>query len=335
MKHANISVFVPHIGCPNRCSFCNQNTISGSQSAPAPQEVERVCREFLESGGGQRFKGELAFFGGSFTAVPREYMESLLQAAQPFLGEGKIGGIRISTRPDAVDKEILSLLKSYGVTAIELGAQSMDDQVLMKNLRGHTAQDVEDASKLITEEGFELGLQMMVGLYGDTPEHCLNTARRLMALHPATVRIYPTVILKGTRLEQLYQEGTYHPMNLEEGISLCSHLLEMFTQAGIRVIRLGLHASQNVEQDMTAGLYHPAFRELCEGEIYLRKALTELEKLGNPKAAEIAVAEGAVSKMVGQKRRNLQALAEQGTQANIITNCSLTLFEVKVKPMGA
>lgn len=335
MKHANISVFVPHIGCPNRCSFCNQNTISGSQSAPTPQEVERVCREFLESGGGQRFEGELAFFGGSFTAVPREYMESLLRAVQPFLGEGKIRGIRISTRPDAVDKEILSLLKSYGVTAIELGAQSMDDRVLMKNLRGHTAQDVENASKLIMEEDFELGLQMMVGLYGDTPESCLNTARRLIALHPATVRLYPTVILKGTGLEQLYREGVYRPMNLEEGISLCSYLLEMFTQAGIRVIRLGLHASQGVEQDMAAGLYHPAFRELCEGEIYLRKALTELERLGNPQAAEITVAKGAVSKMIGQKRRNLQALAERGIQAEIVTDSSLLLFEVRVKAIRA
>lgn len=331
MKHANIAVFVPHIGCPNRCSFCNQNSISGTQSAPAPQEVAQVCGDFLASGDSRRFVGELAFFGGSFTAVPREYMTSLLQAAQPFLGKGKIEGIRISTRPDAIDREILTLLKSYGVTAIELGAQSMDEGVLAANFRGHTAKDVEQAAALITEEGFELGLQMMVGLYEDTPEACLETARKLIALAPATVRIYPTVVIRGTWLEKLYRQGKYQPMSLEEGVALCARLLEMFTQAGIRVIRLGLHASPSLEKDRVAGLYHPAFRELCEGRLYLERAQAQLKEMGWPAMVELAVAPQAVSKMVGQKRSNLRALAEQGIQARVIARSGLEPFEVKIQ----
>ncbi|MBR7061045.1 MAG: radical SAM protein [Eubacterium sp.] len=193
MKKGNISIFVPHLGCPKQCSFCNQKTITGKQNQPTPEDVEKALETALKRRG---YEYEIAFFGGSFTAIDRQYMISLLEAAFPYIENGSVKGIRISTRPDCIDTETLDILKKYGVSSIELGAQSMDDEVLQANLRGHTAKDVENASKLIKEYGFELGLQMMTGLYKDTDEKAIETAKKIIALKPETVRIYPTVVLK-------------------------------------------------------------------------------------------------------------------------------------------
>ena len=199
MCHANTAIFVPHNGCPHRCSFCNQNAITGQAKQPPPADVEQAAKraaETLPKG----VTAELAFFGGSFTAIERNYMVSLLKAAQPFLQAGVFSGIRCSTRPDCIDADILSLLKDYGVKAVELGAQSMNDDVLRRNRRGHTAADVERAAGLIRAAGLSLGLQMMVGLPGDTPNGAWETARCLAALGPETMRIYPTIILSGSLL---------------------------------------------------------------------------------------------------------------------------------------
>ncbi|MDE6723569.1 MAG: radical SAM protein, partial [Eubacterium sp.] len=211
MKKGNISIFVPHIGCPQKCSFCNQNTITGSHSAPTPDDVKTAVETALQRAD---YEYEIAFFGGSFTAIKRDYMISLLEAAKPYIESGRVKGIRCSTRPDAVDDEVLSLLKSYGVTAVELGAQSMNDMVLSANLRGHTADDVRNASKLIQKYGFELGLQMMTDLYLSSPEMDIETAKEIIKLNPDTVRIYPTVTLKNTYLEKLMHEGKYTPSSL-------------------------------------------------------------------------------------------------------------------------
>ena len=192
MGHANISVFVPHIGCPHQCSFCNQRSISGQQTAPIPQTVRATCEEAMRLRAGKLRDTELAFFGGSFTAIERGYMISLLEAAQSFLGEGGFAGIRISTRPDAVDGEILRLLQQYGVTAIELGVQSMSDRVLRANGRGHTAQDVVQSAERIRQSGFELGLQMMTGLYQSTVEDDWNTARPSLPKQCASIRPSPS-----------------------------------------------------------------------------------------------------------------------------------------------
>ncbi|MCI8497730.1 MAG: radical SAM protein, partial [Clostridiales bacterium] len=207
MKSANVSVFVPHEGCPNQCSFCNQRRISGTVKAPSPQDVERIAKEGLRTLGVRAIDAQLAFFGGSFTAVPRDYMVSLLKAAAPFIGHDGFSGIRISTRPDAVDGETLNILQEYHVDAVELGAQSMDDRVLHLNARGHTAADVEQASRLIRENGFSLGLQMMTGLPGDSDKGAWETARRLASLQPDTMRIYPTLVLEGTPLAEWWREG--------------------------------------------------------------------------------------------------------------------------------
>lgn len=325
-KHANIALFVPHNGCPHTCSFCNQRTISGESSQPTPEDVLRVLTEDAQRCSGN-FRGrELAFFGGSFTAIDRDYMISLLEAARPFIGKS-IEGIRCSTRPDCIDGEVLALLKEYGVTAIELGAQTMDDRVLALNERGHTAAHVEEASRLIREWGIELGLQMMTGLYGDTDEGAVETACRLADLRPATVRIYPTVVLEGTTLARLYRSGEYIPQTLEQAVELCATLLEMFAGRDIKVIRLGLHASADVEQNRLAGAYHPALRELCEAKIYLRRMIQMA-------AADRAIVGFAVhpkelSKALGQRRSNISALKEYMDDPAIKTDGELSAGEIK------
>lgn len=329
MSHANLSVFVPHIGCPNRCSFCDQHTISGSRCAPTPQQVRQLCEQAMQQRSGQLQNTQLAFFGGSFTAIEREYMLSLLQAAQPFLGKGGFAGIRISTRPDAVDEPMLDCLQQYRVNAIELGAQSMSNRVLERNGRGHTAEQVADASQRIRARGIELGLQMMTGLYGATRQDDIDTAYRLAQLHPSTVRIYPTVTLQGTMLEKLYRAGKYHPMQLDEAVEECSQLLYFFEKQGIRVIRLGLHAQESLQQGYVAGPYHPAFRELCEGKLYLQQALRQMERFPEGTALSVCVAPNALSKMAGQRRCNLQRM-QQRNPVKIRAHSGLQPFEVLV-----
>ena len=330
MGHANISVFVPHIGCPNQCSFCNQRSISGRQSAPTAQQVSQLCEEAIRLRQGNLKNTQLAFFGGSFTAIEPEYMTSLLEAAKPYIGEGGFSGIRISTRPDAISKEMLEFLKSYGVNAVELGIQSMSDKVLAANRRGHTAQDTVAATKMIQDAGIEFGAQMMTGLYQSSAQEDRNTARAIAALSPTTVRIYPTIVLEGTALAEYYRAGLYQPPSLEESVALCGELLEFFENRGIRVIRLGLHTQQSLEEGMVAGPYHPAFRELCEGEVYLRQAVRQTERFDAGKALNLFVHPKALSKMAGQNRRNLEKL-KQRNPIKIKPDDMLPLFAVRAE----
>lgn len=295
------------------CSFCNQHIISGKESTATPDDVRAAVRIALSHG---CTNGQLAFFGGSFTAIDRSYMIELLDAAKPFTEDGSISGIRISTRPDAIDDEVLDLLADYGVEAIELGAQSMDDSILLKNRRGHTSDDVRRAAKLIREHGYELGLQMMTGLYGDTDEGALYTATELAKLSPATVRIYPTVVLEGTELAELYRAGKYVSQTLEEAVSLCAKLLLFFEEQGIRVIRTGLHSGGNVDDGYIAGAYHPAFRELCESEIYLSRVRESLKSKPQGRY-KIFVSFKEISKMTGQKRKNVIELKDIGYDCTV------------------
>lgn len=322
MKHANVALFVPHNGCPHQCSFCSQRTITGKQSQPSPEDVVKAAEIAEKSLGDGTKNSEIAFFGGSFTAIDRKYMVSLLEAAWPYVKSGRFQGIRISTRPDYIDGEILSVLKKYGVTTIELGAQSMDDRVLMLNGRGHTSKQVEDASKLIHSEGFTLGLQMMTGLYGDTVEGALVTAEKLAALKPQNVRIYPTIILRSTELGERYLKGEYKTLGLEETVDLCAKLLDFFENKGITVIRLGLHASPQLERDMLSGPWHPAFGELCESRRFLNKVIKDIDSNGiTKKDLTIKVNPKDVSVAVGQKKTNIKKFAASG-------------YNVKVKPDG-
>lgn len=331
MRHANVALFVPNNGCPHACSFCNQRSITGFQRQPGPEDVRRAAETALRSLGPASKDAEIAFFGGSFTAVERGYMVSLLEAAAPYVRSGVFAGIRVSTRPDCVGGEILALLRRYGVKTIELGAQSMDDAVLARNGRGHTAAQTERAAAMVREKGFSLGLQMMTGLAGDTDAGAAETAKRLAALKPDCVRIYPTLALKGTPLGAAYLRGEYRPQTLEQAVSLCAALLGFFEGRGIPVIRLGLHASPELERDMLAGPWHPAFRELCESRRFLGRMQRELAaKNAVEGPVRIAVHPACVSQAVGQKRRNLAELARSGYRVSVVPDLSVPKGGIRI-----
>lgn len=324
--HSNISIFVPHIGCPNMCSFCNQRHITGKRRAPRSTDVKKTVETAINSKNFDPKTTEIAFFGGSFTAINRQYMLGLLETAYEYVKSGMVYGIRISTRPDAIDQEILQLLKNYGVTAIELGAQSLDDKVLKLNNRGHSVKDVINASNLIKEFGFSLGLQMMTGLYGDTDYKAIKTAEKIIELKPDTVRIYPTIVLKDTDLAAFFAEGFYKPQSLEEAVSLASKLLVMFNNAGIKVIRLGLHSIE--PKAYISGPWHPAFAELCQSEIFLNMAKESLYEAGD---YTIFVNPSDVSKMTGQKRSNLLKLKNLGFNCKVISDQGIIKNQIKVE----
>lgn len=271
---------------------------------------------------------EIAFFGGSFTAIDRDYMISLLDATKPFINEFK--GIRVSTRPDSVDDEKLKLLLQYGVTSIELGAQSMDNSVLELNKRGHSAQDVENASKLIKSYGFSLGLQMMTGLYGSGFETDIETAKRFIQLKPDTVRIYPTVIINGTDLACYYQNGSFKPYTLEQSVSLCARLILMFAKANINIIRLGLHYSDSLVKNSLGDNYHPAFKELCENEIFLSSFLEQARELPTKKL-NVFINEKSLSKFLGQKKCNINKLNDLGYDITVNFDNTLDKYGLGVR----
>ena len=331
-KHGNVALFVPHAGCPHRCSFCDQRAIAGTGDRMTPDKVEAACLQAESRITLPGRQAELASFGGSFTALPKKEMCALLDAALPFVRRGVFRGIRLSTRPDCVDEGILAALAGRSVTAVELGAQSMDDAVLVQNGRGHTAADVERAAWLIRARGLSLGLQMMTGLPGSTPDTDRETAARLAALRPDTMRIYPTVALRGTPLDGMVRSGAYIPPTLEETVALCAELLLFFEEErDIPVIRLGLHASPDLEQNRVAGPWHPAFRGLCEGRISRDRAASLLRECGIPPGpVRLLVHPRALSAMIGQRRGNVVWFRERGYRVEVEGDPALSRYRVKI-----
>ena len=294
---------------------------------PTPEDVVCTLKKAKEDLKETSRLTEIAFFGGSFTAINRAYMISLLEAAKPFLPD--YYGIRISTRPDYIDDEVLSILKEYKVTSIELGAQSMDNSVLELNKRGHSAQDVIQASSLIKKRGFSLGLQMMTGLYGANFEKDLATARKIIELKPDTVRIYPTVVMKNTDLADYYLNGSFVPYTLDESVALCSKLILLFAKADINIIRLGLHYSDSLVENSLGGNYHPAFKELCENRIFYEQFL-EKAKSFSEKKLTVTISPKSLSKFLGQKKRNINKLREMGYELEIQFDDTLDKYDLGV-----
>lgn len=326
VKHSNISIFVPHLGCPNQCAFCNQRHIACVSDIPTEDTVHSAVETATKSKNYNSETTEIAFFGGSFTAIDEDYMISLLSAAKRYVDDRTVAGIRISTRPDCIDEKKLEILKGFGVTAIELGAQSMFDDVLLKNKRGHTADDVCKASSLIKKYGFSLGLQMMTGLYGSDEKKDILTSEKIIELSPDTVRIYPTIVLCNTDLEALYKSGTYKPMSLDAAVELVSDILSRFLETDINVIRTGLHT---IDTDKyVAGPWHPSFRELCDSTILFRKALQKLTKAGE---YTIFVNDKSLSKMIGQKRENINKLKERGFICDVLADKNLGEYDLIIK----
>ncbi len=310
-KRRVIPVFVPHLGCPHDCVFCNQRKISGSLLPADGDTVKEAIEEALGKTGIKE-NTQLAFYGGSFTAIPVEKQEGLLGAALPFLRDGSISSIRLSTRPDAIDEEILDRLLAFGVKTIELGAQSMCDDVLFASGRGHKAKDTEKAAELIKQRGFELVLQIMTGLPLDTEAKSLETARQIIALSPNGVRIYPTVIIDGTMLYELWRQGKYKEHTVSEAAELCAKLLPMFNEANIPVIRLGLNPTEELSAGAAiAGAYHPAFGEIVRSLIFLDKARSLLKQAAVRGDVILGVNPSEVSVMTGQHRCNIKKLREE------------------------
>ena len=310
-RESIIPVFVPHLGCPNDCVFCNQRRISGSV-APATAEdvvsaIENALR--LTPPGTRR---QLAFYGGSFTAIPVAEQESLLGAAVPYLERGDIASLRLSTRPDAIDGAVLRRLRSYGVETIELGAQSMSERVLALSGRGHTAADVEDAARAVKGAGFRLILQMMTGLPGADDESDVESARRIAALGPDGVRVYPTVIVRDTALCDLWRAGRYKEHMVEDAVRVCARILPVFEQAGIPVIRLGLNPTEDLSGgDAVGGAYHPALGELVKSRIMRDRAEKILSGAKRGEQAVLRVNPRLMSQLVGQHGANRAYLVER------------------------
>lgn len=310
-----IPFFIPHAGCPFTCVYCNQWEISGRSDVLKPEEIDRCVEEYLKHT--RLWPGryvEIAFYGGSFTAISPEIQEAFLGAAAAQKKKGRIMGIRLSTRPDYINQEILERLLYYGVTTVELGVQSLVDEVLEKTYRGHTVEDVAQATRLIRKYPLQLGYQLMLGLPGDSFSSARLTGERTVKADPDFVRIYPTLVLKGTTLESWYQEGKYHPWSLEEAVEAASYWLGLFSFYDIPVIRMGLQAAENLspERDLVVGPYHPAFGELVESRLMLEQIIFALKQLnvGRRETLTIAFHPRAQSKVIGQKKLNLSFLRE-------------------------
>lgn len=302
-----LPIFVPHAGCPNDCVFCNQKRISGSL-LPASAETVRAAVSAIAPGSGY----ELAFYGGSFTAMPEAEQEELLAATVPARQSGAVATLRVSTRPDAVTEEKLARLRRYGVETVELGAQSMCDEVLRRSGRGHTSLDTVKAAKLVKDAGFTLILQMMTGLPGSDDTRDIASARAIAALLPDGVRVYPTVILRNTPLYDLWRAGEYREHTVEDAVRVCARILSIFEDAEIPVIRMGLNPSDELSGGAAAGgAYHPALGELVRARLWRDRAETLLSGIEPGADAVLAVSPNRVSVMTGQHRCNLLYLQER------------------------
>ncbi len=309
MRKYNIPIFVPHKGCPFDCVFCNQRKITGSIKDIMPDDVTNTIEEYLKTLPKTDRHIEVAFFGGSFTGIPIDEQNALMSRVTPYIESGEINGIRLSTRPDYINRDILDNLKRFGVTTIELGVQSMVDSVLISSNRGHSAQDVRQSVALICEYDFNLGLQMMTGLPGDTPELSLKTAEEIIKLKPDMVRIYPTLTIKDTYLEKMYQRGEYIPQSLGDSVELSKKLILMFERAGIKVIRVGLQPTEEIDSNasVVAGPFHSSYRELVESSIYFDIISNEVKE----GKGIVYVNPSEISKATGNKKENIIKLKEK------------------------
>lgn len=315
IKHHIIPIFVPHVGCPHDCVFCNQQKITGISTDITSEDVDNTIKSYLETIPESNQELEVAFYGGSFTAIDRDIQRKLLSVANKYKIKGLIDRIRLSTRPDCIDLDILKLLRECGVDIIELGVQSLEQDVLDKSNRGHSKEDVLEAVRIIKESNFTLGLQMMLGLPGDTKERSIYTAKEIIKLEPDFVRVYPTLIVKDTYLETLYFEQRYIPLSVEQAVDISSVILMLFEYSDINVIRIGLQPTENISSEsgeVVAGPFHPSFRQFVESKIY-GLVLDEFLEENSIEDADmkIEVNKKQISNIVGQKSVNIKTIREK------------------------
>jgi len=307
-----IPVFLPNIGCPHQCAFCNQSAITSiKQEIPSSEKLHKIVNTFLKYKGKDRDLVQIAFFGGNFLGLRAALIESLLYETSKFVTAGSVDSLRFSTRPDTINNKTLDILTPFPVSTVELGVQSMDDHVLAMSKRGHTSADTKNAMRLLKKQNYEIGLQMMVGLPGDDETKAQLTGRRLADMSPDFVRIYPTVVLSGSLLAKWYQNGKYIPMPLEQCITLVKNLYLLFRKNDVKVIRMGLQASEDLEKgsEILAGPYHSAFGHLVFSRIFLdmATAILDSKKYARDEVV-IKVNPRAISKMRGLKNINIETL---------------------------
>ncbi len=316
-KHVNIPVFIPHYGCPNACVFCNQQKITGRPSFEKDNVIKEIdsALETIQSD----CEKELAFFGGSFTALPREEMLALLEISDSYIEKGLVSSVRLSTRPDAITHEILDILKEHGVKTIELGIQSFSDRVLELSKRGHTASDSENACKMVKAHGFKLIGQMMIGLPGSELEDEIETAKTISSLGADGARIYPTVVFTETELDEMRKSGAYTPLTNDEAADRTAEVLDIFARKGVNVIRIGLCANETLRDPQFENNYHPSIGELARSKVflkYMRRVLKECPKT-NGRLAIFTVAQGSLSQAIGQHKSNIEALKSEFSLTDI------------------
>lgn len=315
-KQYVIPVFIPHLGCPNDCSFCNQKSISGKTKMPTKDEVIKIIEEHLKNMK-EDVEKEIAFFGGSFTGIDIEKQKEYLEIANEYVKGKKVKGIRLSTRPDYINKDILRMLKKYGVKTIELGVQSTNDYILKRCDRGHTFIDVKNASKLIRRYRFNLGHQMMVGLPESTKLDEIRTAKDLIRLRPKMVRIYPVLVIKGTKLESEMENDEYKPLTVSQAVERCKELLYLFNKKKIQVIRVGLQNTDEItdpnakESEVVAGPYHPAFGQLVEDSIWYDSIVDKIKKINTKvKEVKVKVNFADMNNVIGHKKSNIKNIKD-------------------------
>lgn len=319
-KHYIIPIFVPHLGCPNDCIFCNQRSISGQQKMITKEDIKNTIDFFLKNIKDKEAKKEVAFFGGSFTGIDVKKQEEFLQTAYEYIKQGEINSIRISTRPDYIDRKTLKRLKKYKVETIELGVQSANDYILKRANRGHTFEDVKKASKMIRWHGFKLGHQMMVGLPESTRIDEINTAKELIKLKPKMARIYPVLVIKNTKLEKEFLDEKYTPLTVVQAVEICKELVTMFNQKSIEVIRVGLQNTDEITEpniegsEVIAGPYHPAFRQLVESGLWYDTIVSRIKQLNvKVKKVQVTVNPQDANNVIGHKRENIEKLKDMYT----------------------
>ena len=321
MKPLIIPIFISHAGCPHRCLFCDQEKIAGRKvHFTDPSEVRKTLDAAASAKRFGSYKNrEMAFYGGTFTGLSKSRMESLLDAAAPYIRNGTLNSIRISTRPDSLDAERLAILKAYHVTTVELGVQSMDDRVLALSRRGHTAKDSEEAVRILKDNGFSVGIQLMPGLPGDSKESFLKTAERVLALKPQMVRLYPALVIEGTGMARLYAEGAYRPFSLKEALSVCIHSVMLFEQNGIPVIRIGLMGSPSLTETdhIVSGPWHPAFGFLVRAAIHFKSIAPDLPVFGEASQFRIHAPAREIPLVRGYRNHGLRKI-EQTTGATVV-----------------
>lgn len=314
-KHVIIPVFIPHKGCPFDCIFCNQKIISGQIEEMTVPKMRSIVEEHLQTIKADISQVQIAFYGGSFTGIPAEDQIAFLECANEYIKSGRVNSVRLSTRPDYIDNEILERLVKYNTSVVELGAQSMDEGVLKTSCRGHSREDVHRASALIKEYGIELGIQTMIGLPGDDEEKAISTAREVAEIGPSIVRIYPALVIKDTYMEKLYLQGKYKPLDVEAAVDICAKLLDIYEENSINVIRVGLQPTDTINNDMdvVAGPFHPAIRQLVESRRILFRLINKLNEYKDLKDREIVIItqKSNISNVIGQKGSNVKYIKNE------------------------